>query len=114
METAVSRSGLLCSSVLLAFGTFTYHKHHKPGKPIYELEKSETEGKQAEEEKVKAKTYLESSLSSSSDAVLLLDKQARSSYVNPTFLKWLDPKEKDFIGKTVKMNGENLRLCGAL
>jgi PAS domain-containing protein len=97
--------------VLLAFGTFTYHK---PRKPLYELEKSETERKQPDEEKVKAKTYLESSLSSSSDAVLLLDKQARSSYMNPTFLKWLDPEEKDFIGKTIKMNGENLRVCGAL
>lgn len=67
--------------------------------------KSQTPGtdrKQAEEETARAKAYLESSLASVPDGVLLLDRQARFTYVNPVFLKWLDRKPEDFVGKTVR------------
>ena len=60
-----------------------------------------TERKRAEENEAEAKAYLESSLASSVAGVLLLDKQARFSYVNPAFVNWLGRKGEDFIGKTV-------------
>ncbi len=60
-----------------------------------------TERKQMEEMIASAKAYLQSSLASVPDGVILLDKQAKFSYVNPTFLSWIDREEKDFLGKTV-------------
>ncbi len=49
-----------------------------------------------------AQSYFESSLASAPDGVLLLDRQGRHTYVNPTFLNWLGRKPGDFIGKTVE------------
>jgi len=60
-----------------------------------------TERKRSEEETAEAKAYLESSLASTPDGVLLLDKQVRFTYVNPIFLECLGRESKDFIGKTV-------------
>jgi len=61
-----------------------------------------TERKRAEEETANAKAFLESSLEYIPDGVLLLDKQAKFIYVNPTFLSWLGRKAEDFLGKTVR------------
>ena len=66
-----------------------------------DLENEIEERKKAEEEKTNAQTYLQSSLSSIPDGVLMLDKQGRFSYVNPAFLEWLGRESKDSIGKTV-------------
>jgi PAS domain S-box-containing protein len=60
-----------------------------------------TARKLAEEETVQARAYLESSLESIPDGVLLLDEQARFRYVNPTYLGWLGRSPEDFIGKRV-------------
>ncbi len=60
-----------------------------------------TDRKQAEEEIIKAKTYLENSFACSPDGVLLLDKEGRFSYVNAAVLKWLGRRAEDFLGKTV-------------
>jgi len=59
-----------------------------------------TKRKRAEEERIKAQTYLKYSLSSSIDGILLLDKDTRYIFVNPTFLNWIGRKAEDFIGKT--------------
>ena len=65
-----------------------------------ELEALGTEYKRAEEEKEQAKIYLERSLESIPDGVVLLDKQGRFSYVNPTFLEWMGRESDEFIGKS--------------
>jgi PAS domain S-box-containing protein len=68
---------------------------------IQEKESSITKLERAEEETAEAKAYLESSLASIPEGVLLLDEQARFTYVNPAFLEWLGREAEDFIGKTV-------------
>jgi PAS domain S-box-containing protein len=60
-----------------------------------------TRRKLAENETVKAKAYLESSLSSIPDGVLMLDQQARFRYVNPTFAQWLGRSPDSLLGKKV-------------
>jgi PAS domain S-box-containing protein len=68
---------------------------------VLALRQELTERKRSEEETAETKAYLESSLASTPDGVLLLDKQVRFTYVNPIFLEWLGRESKDFIGKTV-------------
>jgi diguanylate cyclase (GGDEF)-like protein/PAS domain S-box-containing protein len=60
-----------------------------------------TERKRAEEEVATARAYLEHSLASAPDGVVLLDKDGKTSYVNATFLNCLGRSADDFIGKTI-------------
>ena len=57
--------------------------------------------KQAEQETATAKAFLESSLASIPEGVLLLDEKSRFTYVNPTLLGWVEKAESDFVGKSV-------------
>jgi len=66
---------------------------------VRELEKEAIARKRAEEEKERARAYLESSLASIPDGVVLLDKEGKFAYVNPAFLKLHGREAKDFIGK---------------
>jgi len=68
---------------------------------VAELEALESELKVLLKKERQARTYVEGSLASSPDGVLLLDKLGRFGYVNPTFLKWLGREVEDFLGKTV-------------
>ena len=61
-----------------------------------------SERNRAEEGKKIARTYLQSSLESITDGVMLLDKQRKFAYMNPAFLKLYGCEAKDFIGKTIQ------------
>ena len=61
-----------------------------------------TQRKRAEEATATARAYLESSLTSTPDGVVLLDEQGRFSYVNAAFLNWVGRAAQDFIGKTIR------------
>jgi PAS domain S-box-containing protein len=61
-----------------------------------------TEHKKMEEAVARARSYLENTLASAPDGVLLLDEQERFTYVNPIFLRWLGREAEDFHGKTVQ------------
>lgn len=67
---------------------------------ITKLRRIET-GRKQPAKKTEAQIYLEQSLACVPDGVLLLDKKARFTYVNPTFLNWLNREAREFIGKTV-------------
>jgi len=69
---------------------------------IAELEALETDSRKAQEEIARAKAYLDNSLSSAPIGVMLVDKQTRFTYLNPTLLKWHGREAKDLIGKTVR------------
>jgi PAS domain S-box-containing protein len=60
-----------------------------------------TERKRNELEQAAAKAYLENTLASSPDAILLLDKEGRFTYVNEAMLKGLGRKEEEIIGKAL-------------
>ena len=61
-----------------------------------------SERKRAEEGKKIVRTYLQSSLESITDGVMLLDKQRKFAYMNTAFLKLYGCEAKDFIGKTIQ------------
>jgi PAS domain S-box-containing protein len=64
---------------------------------VRELEKEAAHRRDLEE-----RAYLETTLASAPDGVLVLDEQGRFAYVNPSFLRWLGREAKDFVGKTVR------------
>jgi len=72
--------------------------------------------KRAAEEVSRARAYLEHSLAGVPDGVLLLDKEGKFTYVNPTCLNWLGRSADDFIGKTIPeisppiMTAENTKI----
>ena len=57
--------------------------------------------KQAEQQTATAKAFLESSLASIPEGVLLLDEKGRFTYVNPTLMGWVEKDESDFVGKSI-------------
>jgi PAS domain S-box-containing protein len=57
------------------------------------------ERKNAEQALARAKAFLESSLSSIPEGVLLLDEDICLSYVNPVFLEWVGRSREELIGK---------------
>ncbi len=59
------------------------------------------ERKNAEQATAKAKTFMESSLSSIPDGVLLLDEEICLSYVNPVLLDWVGRRKEELIGKKI-------------
>ncbi|MFB0533130.1 MAG: PAS domain S-box protein, partial [Desulfatiglandales bacterium] len=69
---------------------------------VKELESEAAEKKALEERLAACSAYLENTLASAHDGVLLLDEQERFSYVNPAFLNWLGREAEDFLGKTVQ------------
>ena len=48
-----------------------------------------------------SQAYLESSLTSAPNGVVLFDKEVRFKYMNPAFFKWMGCESRDFLGKTV-------------
>jgi diguanylate cyclase (GGDEF)-like protein/PAS domain S-box-containing protein len=95
--------------------SFMLDEEGKPATMIIML-KDITDIKKAEEEVARARAYLEHSLASTPDGVLLLDKEGKYTYVNPTYLNWLGRREDDFIGKTIPeisppvMTAENTKI----
>ncbi len=69
---------------------------------VKELESEAAEKKAVEERLAACSAYLENTLASAADGVLLLDEQERFCYVNPAFLNWLGREPEDFLGKTVQ------------
>jgi PAS domain S-box-containing protein len=69
---------------------------------VKELESKAAEKKAVEERLAACSAYLENTLASAPDGVLLLDEQERFSYVNPAFLNWLGREAEDFLGKTLQ------------
>ena len=73
-------------------------------------------GKLAELEISQAKVFLERSLESTPDGVILFDGKGRFSYVNPALLNWLGRREENFLGKMLTevsppvLNPEDTRL----
>lgn len=67
-------------------------------KLISEIEKH----KKTSEQNLRINAYLESSLDSAPDGVLLLDQHGRCSYANPVFLQLSGGKIEDFLGRTLK------------
>jgi len=57
--------------------------------------------KQAEQETATAKAFLESSLASIPEGVVLMDENVRMSYVNPVLLKWIGGRAEDFVGEMI-------------
>jgi PAS domain S-box-containing protein len=69
---------------------------------VKELESEAAEKKAVEERLSACSAYLENTLASAADGVLLLDEQERFSYVNPALLNWLGREAEDFLGKTLQ------------
>ena len=59
------------------------------------------ERKKAEQQTATAKTFLESSLDSIPDGVLLFDEKVRFSYVNPMLVNLVGGRESDVLGKSI-------------
>jgi len=63
------------------------------------LQDKPVHGKLAELEMSQAKIFLERSLESTPDGVILFDEKGRFSYVNPALLNWMGRREEEFLGK---------------
>jgi PAS domain S-box-containing protein len=70
-------------------------------KALDKAEQDILERKNAEQASVTAKTFLESSLSSIPEGVLLLNENFRLSYVNPVFLNWIGRSREELLGKPI-------------
>ncbi len=59
------------------------------------------ERQNAEQASAKAKNFMESSLSSIPDGILLLDEEICLSFANPAFLNWVGRGKEELLGKTI-------------
>jgi len=71
-------------------------------KALDKAEQDIIERKNAEQALAMAKTFLESSLSSLPEGVLLLDEHICLSYVNPVFLDWVGRSREELLGKPIE------------
>jgi PAS domain S-box-containing protein len=87
------------SMAILFIGIISYKVFSINRKALDQAAQDIKERKNAEKASATAKTFLESSLSSIPEGILLLDEDICLSYVNPVFLEWVGRSREELIGK---------------
>ena len=90
------------NAVVILFICITSYKVFSiNSKALKRAEEDIMERRNAEQASENAKAFMESSLSSIPDGVLLVDENLRMSFANPVFLEWVGHKKEVLMGKTL-------------